>query len=386
MRRNAMYALTNCDIFTGTTVEHDKAVVIRGDKICGLLPLRDLPSGIPQRDLKGLTVAPGFIDIQVNGGGGVLFSEMPTVDSIRTIVETHRRFGTTNLLPTYITGPNEDMQQAASSVMQCIGSNAIRGVLGIHFEGPFISTGKAGIHDRSFIRPLNDTDLNTMCSVDRGVTLITVAPEVVDPGTIRRLCRQGKLVALGHTDATYEVAVAAFFAGARGATHLYNAMSPLMARAPGVVGAALDLLDPWVAVIADGQHVDFAAIRVALRAKGQGKVLLVTDAMPPVGSSQSNFRLGPYSVQVGNARCVTPDGILAGSALDMATAVRNCVQQLAVPKDEALRMASTYPAEFLGLGEQLGRIAENYRANLVVCNNQIAVMAVVVEGQFIEFA
>lgn len=380
-----MYALTNCDIFTGTSVEHDKAVVIRGDRIRGLLPLRDVPSDIPRRDLKGLSVAPGFIDIQVNGGGGVLFNETPTVESIRTIVEAHRRFGTTNLLPTYITGPNEGIQQAASSVMQCIGSNSIRGVLGIHFEGPFISTGKAGIHDPSLIRPPNDMDLNTVCSVDRGITLITVAPEVFDPSRVRQLCRRGILVALGHTDATYEVAAAAFFAGARGATHLYNAMSPLKARAPGVVGAALDLPDPWVAVIADGHHVDFAAIRVALRAKGPGKVLLVTDAMPPVGSTQSSFRLDPYSVQVHNGRCITPDGILAGSALDMATAVRNCVQQLAVPKDEALRMASTYPAEFLGLGKQLGRIAENYRANLVVCNNQIAVMAAVVEGQFIEF-
>lgn len=381
-----MYALVNCKVFTGTAVEHNKAVLISGNRIRGLLPRCDVPSDIPQRDLKGWSVASGFIDVQVNGGGGVLFNEMPTIKGIKAIADAHRRFGTTNLLPTYITGPNEGMQQAASAVAQCIESDCVRGVLGIHFEGPFIATGKAGIHDPAFIRCPQDTDLNTVCSLDRGVTLITVAPEVVDPNTIRRLCRHGIVVSLGHTDATYEVASAAFSAGARGATHLYNAMSPLTARAPGMVGAALDSRDAWAAVIADGHHVNFAALRVALRTKGCGKVLLVTDAMPPVGSSQSSFRLGPYDVWVHNGRCVTSDGRLAGSALDMATAVRNCIQRLGVPEDEALRMASTYPAEFLGLGKELGHIAENYRANLVVLTSQIAVMAVVVEGEFIELA
>lgn len=379
-----MYALINCEVFTGTAVEHNKAVLISGNTIHGLVPRCDVPFDIPKRDLKGWSVAPGFIDVQVNGGGGVLFNETPTVGGIKAIAQAHRQFGTTNFLPTYITGPNDGMQQAASAVAQCIKNDTVKGVLGIHFEGPFISTRKAGIHDPAFIRPPNDADLETVCSLDRGVTLTTVAPEVVNPDTIRRLRQRGVLISLGHTDASYGTASAAFSAGACGVTHLYNAMSTLTARAPGMVGATLDSENAWAAVIADGHHVDFAAIRVALRAKGRGKIFLVTDAMPPVGSKQSSFFLPPYNVHVHNGRCVTLGNVLAGSALDMATAVRNCVQHIGVPMDEVLRMASTYPAEFLGLGKELGRIEQNYRANLVVFNSQIAVMAAIVEGEFIE--
>lgn len=381
-----MYALTNCDIFTGTSVKRDMAVLIDGNRIRGLLSRCQVPPDVPKRDLKGWSVAPGFIDVQVNGGGGVLFNETPTIEGIKAVTKAHRRFGTTNLLPTYITGPNEGMQQAASAVARCIECDSVRGVLGIHFEGPFIAPRKAGIHDLALIRLPNDTDLDTVFSLDQGITLITAAPEIVNPKTIRRLCERGALVSLGHTDATYEVAAAAFSAGALGVTHLYNAMSPLTARAPGVVGAALASRHAWAAIIADGHHVDFAAIRVALHAKDRGKVLLVTDAMPPVGCNQSRYRLGPYDVHVHDGRCLTPDGVLAGSALDMATAVRNCVNEIGISKDEALRMASTYPANFLGLGNELGHIKENYRANLAVFDNQIAVKAVIVEGEFINFA
>ena len=380
-----MYALINCEVFTGTTVEQDKAILINGNTIHGLVPQYEVPFDIPQRDLRGCFVAPGFIDVQVNGGGGVLFNETPTIEGIKAIAAAHRRFGTTNFLPTYITGPNDGMQQAASAVAQCIKNDTVKGVLGIHFEGPFISTRKAGIHDPAFIRPPNGTDIDTVCSLDRGVTLTTVAPEVVNPDTIRQLRQRGVLVSLGHTDADYKVAMTAFSAGACGVTHLYNAMSTLTARAPGMVGAALDSENTWASVIADGHHIDFAAIRVALRAKGRGKIFLVTDAMPPVGSNQSSFFLAPYDVHVHNGQCVTSDNVLAGSALDMATAVQNCVQHIGMPMDEVLRMASTYPAEFLGLEKKLGHIEQNYQANLVVFNSQIAVMAVIVGGEFIEF-
>jgi N-acetylglucosamine-6-phosphate deacetylase len=379
------YALTNCDIYTGETVEYDKALVISGDRIQGLMSRDDIPAAVEQRNLHGLCVAPGFIDVQVNGGGGVLFNDLPDIEGIRRIAAAHQRFGTTDLLPTFITGPADAMWRAARAVEASI-KQGIHGVLGIHFEGPFISQSKAGVHDKRFIRSPKREDLEVICSLGRGITLVTCAPEVVPKETINMLVQRGIRVSLGHTDATYEQAVAAFDAGATCATHLYNAMSGITSRAPGVVGASLDHAGSWAGIIVDGFHADFAAVRIAIRAKARRKSILVTDAMPAVGTDGKSFRLGDYNISVDGGRCVTEGGVLAGSALDMATAVRNCVQKVGLPKDEALRMASTYPAAFLSLDSELGRIAPGFRANLVVFNNQIQVAAVVVGGEFQEVA
>lgn len=383
-----MYALLNCDIYTGAGVEYDKALVVENGYIRGLLPPKDLDAGVDRRDLGGLCVAPGFIDIQVNGGGGVLFNDSPTVDGIKRIVEGHRKFGTTNLLPTYITGPASGMASAVEAVNTAIRGGSVKGVLGLHLEGPFISGAKAGVHDKRFVRGPNEEDVAIMCGLREGALLVTLAPEVVSVETIARLSQSGVLVSLGHTNATCEEAMKALMNGASCVTHLYNAMSALTSRTPGVVGAALDHRESWAGIIIDGFHSDFVSARVAMRAKARRKMMLVTDAMPPVGADdpEAGFRLGEYEIRVERGRCVTDDDVLAGSALDMATAVRNCVQKVGLPRDEALRMASTYPAEFLGLGSELGRIAVGYRANLSIFNNQMVVSAVVVEGEYEEVA
>lgn len=377
-----MYALVNCIIYTGREVYHDKALLTEGATVHSVVSHEALPPGIEVIDLDGRSVAPGFIDIQVNGGGGRLFNASPDVETLRQIVLAHRRFGTTNLLPTFITADSTSMRRATAAVRDYL-QQGERGILGIHFEGPFISPEKPGAHDKRYVRPPNADDIGIICSLGTGVTLLTLAPEVVPPDLISTLLERGLLLSLGHSNATYRQAMQAFAAGIRGTTHLFNAMSQFASREPGVVGAALDDANSWTGIIVDGHHVDFAAVRVAWRAKPRGKMLLVTDAMPPVGSAVTTFALGEHVIAVREGRCVTEDGVLAGSALDMATAVRNCVQKVGIPIDEALRMASTYPAEFLGLDAVLGHIAPGYRANLTIFDDRMQVSAVVVEGEYL---
>ena len=284
-------------------------------------------------------------------------------------------------MPTFITDSTEKIQEAINSVQSALRSN-IPGILGIHLEGPVLNPKKAGVHDKSFIKQADVFDFNIIESLKGGKTLFTIAPEVIQANILQDLKRKGILLAAGHSSATYDQALIGFSNGISLVTHLFNTMSPFDSREPGMVGAALYSDDVWCNIIADGFHVHFSSFRVAWKAKKLGKMFLVTDAMPPVGAEKTNFRLGAYDIDVENGRCVTGDGILAGSALDMATAVRNCIQKIGIAKDEALRMASTYPAQFLGLDDQLGFIKEGYRANLTIFNNQIHIDSVIIDGNY----
>ena len=379
-----MYAFVNCDVFTGKEFVCDKALLIEGKKIQGFLPEDELEKSVEKINLNGNTVAPGFIDVQVNGGGDILFNDEPTVDGIKKIFEGHRKYGTTDFLPTFITGSNDGMRRAAESVNECL-NNKAHGVRGIHFEGPFIDESKAGVHDKKYIRGINDADVQIISSIKGGITLLTVASEKVPNEFITKMKKQGVLVSLGHTNATYQEANEGFTAGASCATHLFNAMTALSSRAPGVVGASLNNDKTWTGIIVDGFHVDYAAVQVVSRAKAARKLFLVTDAMPPVGGTGKGFRVGEYDISIENNKCITMGDVLAGSALDMASAVRNCIQHVGIDKGESLRMASTYPAEFLGLDNQLGYIQQGYDANLAIFNNQIQVSAVVLQGKYEEF-
>ena len=385
--RCKMLAFVDAITYTGGSVEYDKALLIdeSSGRILRLVPYSQIPSVADVKNLQGLSIAPGFIDVQVNGGGGILFNESPTIEGIRTMVGAHRQFGTTDLLPTFITGSRKQMEKAIKAVGNYVSAGQL-GVLGIHLEGPFINPRKAGVHDKQYIREFSEEDWEIIRTLRPEITLLTLAPDVVSSDQITRIVDEGIKVSLGHSMAEYEVAMAAVEAGATGFTHLFNAMSAFQSRAPGMVGAALDSEKAWAGIIVDGFHVHFASVRVALRAKKQGKMFLVTDAMPPVGNpnEDKSFQLGEYRIDVKGGRCVTKDGVLAGSALDMATAARNCVQHVGIPKDEALRMASTYPAQFLGVDNYLGYIAPGYKANLVIFNNQLQVVATVVNGQYQE--
>ena len=358
----ARHAIAAGHVFDGSAVHRDSAVVINGSRIAALVPRTDVPADVPVAALpEGLWLAPGFIDTQVNGGGGVLFNDTPTPDAIATIVRAHRKFGTTALLPTLITDVPETTAKAIRAVDEAAAS--MPGVIGIHLEGPFLSPERPGVHDPRRLRRPNDDDLAMITAKRRGVTLVTLAPEQVPSGFVSALASVGVRVALGHSMATYLETRAAMADGLTGFTHLFNAMRPLASREPGPVTAALENPAAWFGMIVDGVHVDPAMLRLALR--GLAQPMLVTDAMPPVGANGSAFTLYGDEITVRDGRCLRRDGTLAGSMLDMASAVRNSVDLLGVGLTDALRFASSNPANFLGLGHSLGRLAPDYRADLV---------------------
>lgn len=326
------------------------------------------------------TMVPGYIDVQVNGGGGALFNADPTVDAINRIFAAHSRFGTTAMLPTFITGDLADMERAADAVAAAI-KQGVPGILGVHFEGPHLSPAKKGTHTASFIRPLSDGEMAVYAREDLGIRHVTVAPETVSPEQIKALVDMGVIVSLGHSNADYTTAKAALDAGATGFTHLYNAMSPFEGRKPNMVGAALLDDDSWCGLIVDDLHVCAESARLALKAKARGKIMLVTDAMPPVGSDETEFiLLGEKVVREGDALRAS-EGQLAGSILDMEGAVRNTVRSLGVEFGEAVRMASLYPAEFLGIADRVGTIEAGKRADFLLLDNDMKVQASWVGGR-----
>lgn len=365
-------ALINARVLAADGWRDDVAVVVEGEQIRELAATREIPAGVRTHDLSGRMLLPGFIDCQVNGGGGVLLNDQPTVDGIRAIGAAHRRFGTTGFLPTLISDTIDKMRTAIAATELAI-AEAVPGVLGIHLEGPFISRERKGVHAEKYLHAPDADELRVAESLQRGKTLLTVAPERVAPDAIRNLVAAGVIVAAGHTNADYATVRSALDAGVRGFTHLFNAMSPLTSRAPGAVGAALDDPDSWCGVIVDGHHVDPASLRIALRAKPRGKLFLVTDAMPPVGASDPAYVLNGETITARDGICQTASGTLAGSALSMIDAVRNAVEMLSVPLDEAARMASTYPADFLGLGATHGRIEAGFRADFTVVDEDLRV-------------
>jgi len=322
-------------------------------------------------DLEGGYLLPGFIDTQVNGGGGILFNDAPTVEAIATIGAAHRPYGTTGFLPTLISDDLSTVAKAIAAVDRAI-ETGVPGVLGIHIEGPFLNEQRKGVHDASKFRTLDDAALKLLTSAKHGRTLVTLAPETTTPEMIGRLAAAGVTVAAGHTNATYERLTEALGAGVTGFTHLFNAMSPLANRAPGVVGAALENQSSWCGIIADGRHIHPAVLRIAFAAKRRDRFMLVTDAMPSVGTIDKTFTIQGRPIRVVDGVCVDENGTLAGSDLDMAAAVANAVRLAGLSLAEAARMASANPAAFLGLGGEYGVIAPGARADLVLLDQNLS--------------
>lgn len=375
-------ALRGARLFDGEEFHDDQAVVIEDGRIASVVPVQSLEPGIETLDLTGGLLAPGFIDVQVNGGGGVLLNEQPDLEGVRTIARTHRRYGTTALLPTLITDTPEVMARAIETARTALAGNAVPGMIGLHLEGPFLAPSRKGAHADSLIRAMTDADVEQLTALDLENLLLTIAPDQVAPRLIRQLVDAGITVSLGHSDASYEVVGAAVEAGARGVTHLFNAMSSLTHRAPGMVGAALDSGELWCGIIADGHHVHPAALRMALRAKaGPGKLFLVTDAMPTAGCADDRFVLNGRTVLRKDGKVTLEDGTLAGSDLTMAQAVRFTMDELGLPASEALRMASLYPAQFLGLEDRFGAIRPGYRADLVLLDENWQVTRTWIAGE-----
>ena len=371
-------ALIGARLFDGTHLIDDRAVIVDGPAIAAVVPAGDLPTGVWRRAVDGL-IAPGYVDCQVNGGGGVLFNDQRNVEGIAAIGAAHRRFGTTGFLPTFITDQPHRMAEAIAATVAAIAAG-VPGLLGIHLEGPFINPQRNGAHDRRFVRSMDEDDVALLTAFGSGRMLVTLAPERVPAANIERLTRAGVVVSAGHTAADGQTIAAARAAGLTGFTHLFNAMPPLAGRAPGPVGAALTDPDCWCSIIVDLCHVSATSLRAAIAAKGWHRMMLVTDAMSPVGTDDAAFALLGRTVTRTGGRLTTADGVLAGSDLDMATAVRNAVHHLGLSLEAALHMASRAPAEFLGLGHHIGRIAPGYRANLVLLDAGLNVVDTWIDG------
>jgi N-acetylglucosamine-6-phosphate deacetylase len=370
------FALYGAKLFDGDAFHVRKAVLVDGARITDVIDASDIPRDAEKIMLNGGILAPGFIDVQVNGGGGALLNDDPSPETVRRIAESHRKFGTVAMLPTVITDAPDVLKAAISAVRECRTS----GVLGIHIEGPFLDPVRKGAHDQRYIRKIGTQDIQQIISANCGSVMLTLAPNCVASADIAILAEAGILVSLGHADATLAEANQALKAGARAFTHLYNAMSQLGPREPGMVGAALADKDSFCGLIADGHHVHATALNIAVSARTPDRIMLVTDAMSSAAGGLGEFNLQGRRVRRTNGRLQLDDGTLAGSDLTMDRALRYCVEKLGIELGAALRMASTTPAAFLRCEHELGRIRKGHLASLVHLNDELHVTRTWVEG------
>jgi N-acetylglucosamine-6-phosphate deacetylase len=372
-------ALIKGKIFTGEQWLTNQAVIIDGEHITDICPAEKLPASVSQTiDLQGQRLIPGLIDTQVNGGGGVLFNHSPTAEALRVMGAAHRRFGTTGFYPTLISDDLEIVAQAIAAVEQAI-TDKVPGVLGIHLEGPFLNPERKGVHNAEKFKTIDEAAFKLLTSLKVGKTLITIAPELTTPEMIRRLADTGIIVAAGHSAANYDQTKIALNAGVTSFTHLFNAMTPFTSREPGMVGAVLEDKHSWCGIIADGFHVHPAAIKVAHQAKAPGKMVLVTDAMPSVGAEDKSFNLYGEQIFYSEGKLTTASGTLAGSDLDMLAAVRNSIQLCGIDTDEAIRMASTYPAAMMG-EKNLGAIQPGFIAGMILIDDNYQLLRSWING------
>lgn len=374
------HALLAERVFNGHAWRAETAVLIRDRRIVDLAPWNEVPTDWSQTRLPaGAFLAPGFIDLQVNGGGGVLLNDRPTAKGMRAIARAHRRYGTTACLPTLITDTRDKMRTAVAATRTIAGRD---GILGLHLEGPFISPKRPGVHRRDRIAQPDAEDLEVLRDLSVvGRSLITLAPECVPAGFVRTLAGSGVCVSIGHSEASAAVVMQAVADGATGVTHLFNAMPPLNARDPGIIGVALAESRLTAGLIVDGIHVDPVSVRAAFAAKGSDRIALVTDAMPTVGASLDRFELVGRAVRLVDGRLITEEGTLAGAHLDMASAVRNVVRLAGLSLDDALRAASLTPARFLGQDTERGALIPGARADIVALSKDLEVVATWVDGK-----
>jgi N-acetylglucosamine-6-phosphate deacetylase len=378
-RNTPPHAVLANRVFDGQRWHAKAAVLVCDGRIAGLASWGEVPTDWPQTRVPSRAfLAPGFIDLQVNGGGGILLNDQPTADGMRTIARAHRRYGTTACLPTLISDTREQVHTAIVAARSAAGRD---GVLGLHLEGPFISPQRPGVHRSDRIVKPAAGDLEQLCELAGACKLmVTLAPECVPAGFVRTLVSKGIRISIGHSEASSAVVMQAVAEGASGVTHLFNAMPPLSARAPGIIGAALADDRLTAGMIVDGFHVDPISVRAAFAAKGCDRIALVTDAMPTVGATLDRFELMGQTIKLANGRLTTEAGTLAGAQLDMASAVRNTVKLGGVPLESALRAASLTPARFLGLESERGTLAPGVRADFIALTQELIVLTTWIDG------
>ncbi|SJZ66837.1 N-acetylglucosamine-6-phosphate deacetylase [Cetobacterium ceti] len=379
-----MKAIINGKIFDGDKFLENKALVFENKKIINIVPMEALEERYPEAeiiDAKGGYVTPGFIDLQINGCGGVLFNDSVTRETLEIMNRTNLKYGCTSFTPTLITTGDENIINALELVGNMEDKEDI-GVLGLHIEGPYISVAKKGIHNPKFIRKMDEAMLNKI--VEKGTkatTIITVAPENISGEYISTLANSGIKVALGHTNATYKEVEEKKIFGISLATHLYNGMSSFAHREPGAAGAVLDM-DIKAGIIVDGMHSDYAAVRIAKRIMGD-RLYLVTDAVSPVGTDMEYFYFEGNKVYHKNGKCFGEDGTLGGSALTMDAGVRNLVNHVGITLEEAIRMATLYPAKAVNLDNKYGRLQPEAMADIVILNKELEVEKVFAKGNLV---
>jgi len=376
----ARHALLAERVFDGRRWHEGAAVLIENGRIAGLPHWGEIPADCPlDRMPPGAFLTPGFVDLQVNGGGGVLLNDQPTADGMRAIARAHRTLGTTAILPTLITDTREQMRAAIAAARSAAGRD---GVLGLHLEGPFLSPARPGVHRKDRIAQAQMSDLDALRDLaDAGHAMMTLAPECVPAGFVRALAASGVRVSAGHSEADVAVMTQAVADGLTGVTHLFNAMPPLINRAPGIVGFALAEPRLIAGLIVDGIHVDPVAVRAAFAAKGGDGIALVSDAMPTVGASVNRFQLMQRTVTLANGKLATDEGTLAGAHLDMASAVRNAVRLAGIALDDALRAATLTPARFLGVERDYGALVPGARADIVALGKDLHVIGTWIGGE-----
>ncbi len=363
------YVYTGARLFDGDALHEGHALVVQGGRVSGIVAEDDLPDGAEVKDLQGGILCPGFVDLQVNGGGGVMLNDAPTADTLTTMAQAHVRLGVTSFLPTLIT----DTPERTRAAIEAVAVGGVEGVAGLHLEGPHLAVVKKGAHSGSLIRPMSDNDLALYLEAASRMPRLklTVAPEAVRPDQIEALTKAGVLIALGHSDARYDDCIKAIAAGASMVTHLFNAMSQLGSRTPGLVGAALESGGVSAGLIADGVHVHPTSVRAALRAKqGPGRIFLVSDAMAVAGSETTEFTLNGRKVQRHDGKLTLEDGTLAGADLDLLTAIRNLVEWNAAFLEDALAMATSIPGAHLG--PMAGRLIPGAQADMVHVSADLA--------------
>jgi N-acetylglucosamine-6-phosphate deacetylase len=365
-------------IFDGEQIHEDCAIYSVKNRIQAIVLQSNIPLGADTQSYNTGMLAPGFVDVQVNGGGGVMLNDEPSLDGIKRICEAHRKFGTTSLLPTLITDTPHKTNAAIDAAIKA-SQQKVLGFAGLHLEGPHLSVTRKGAHDPALIRSMNNADLEALLAAKAllPTLLVTIAPESVTLDQVTTLIKAGVIVSLGHTDCAYDTACAYFAAGATMVTHLFNAMSQLTNREPGLVGAALETPGISCGLIADGFHVHPASMNIALRSKNKaGKIFLVTDAMSTVGSNIKSFKLNDREILRHDGRLTLKDGTLAGADIDMISCIRSARDRLSLDDEEAIRMASLYPAIAINRHTDIGSLRRGAKADFVHLSDDLEILSV----------
>jgi len=375
-------AITGSKLFNGIDFIEHKALLIDDQHIAGIVNEDAIPTDFQVKKIEGGILSPGFIDLQVNGGGGKLFNNSPDKESLNTIISAHQYFGTTSIMPTVISDSLNILQKCTDTISNEIDNN--HSLLGIHIEGPFFNVKYRGVHQKQYINTINASYLNLFETLDKFPVMLTLAPECISIKQLKHLKSLGFKILAGHTDANYDQLEEAVKYGLDGFTHLFNAMGQISAREPGVVGSAFDFDETSASIIVDLHHVHPSLINLSFKQKPKGKLFFVSDSMATINHGEPSFELYDEVVSESNGRIINSEGKLAGSSITQIDAIKNAYQKCSIPLESAISMATLYPAEYLGVSDYIGQLKKGYRADLAHFDSNFHVQNVWLAGKQIK--